>query len=417
MFVANLRAEWTKLRSVRSTVWTLLATVGLAVGFGALIGASQMSSWDNLDPAERLRFDPTSFSLSGLFLAQLAVGVLGVLIVSSEYATGQIRATLGATPQRLTVLAAKATTFIGVVLATGIVASAAPSGSASAIFAAKGLDASIADPGVLRAVIGGALYLTGIGLLGVGVGAIVRRTAGAVAALVALLFIVPIVTGFLPSSFQETIGKYLPAQAGMAIFNVVPDPRALSPWTGFGVLLAYGAAALTIGGVAPRPPRRLKGPRSCEAITCTGYGRPTDVLRPRDIDEPTLAPDHVLVEVHAASLNSRRLAPHPRHPRISPACRSGSAARASRSPAATSPESSRRSDPPSPAVRPGDEVYGTTFMAGFGAFAEKVTVPERLLARRPRNMSFAEAAAVPLAASTALQACATTAGPELGHTC
>jgi hypothetical protein len=249
IFVANVRAEWTKLRSVRSTTWTLLATVGLAIGFGALIGASQMASWDDLDPAERLRFDPTSFSLSGLFLAQLAVGVLGVLLVSSEYATGQIRATLSATPQRLTVLAAKATTFTAIVLATGIVASAGAFIVGQQIFAAKGLDASVSDPGVLRAVVGGALYLTGIGLLGVGVGAILRRTAGAVAGLVALLFIVPIAAGFLPSSFQDSIGKYLPAQAGMAVFNVVPDPRALAPWTGFAVLLAYGAVALAAGGI------------------------------------------------------------------------------------------------------------------------------------------------------------------------
>ena len=249
MLVAAIRAEATKLRSVRSTVWTLLATVGLAVGFGALIGASQMSSWNNLDPAERLRFDPTSFSLSGLFLAQLAVGVLGVLMISSEYATGQIRATFAATPQRLTVLAAKATTFAGVVLAVGLVASFGAFFVGQAIFASKGLDASISDPGVLRAVLGGALYLTGIGLLGVGVGTLVRRTAGATAALVGLLFIVPIVTGFLPTSFQEPIGKYLPAQAGMAIFNVVPDPRALTPWSGFAVLLAWAAITLAVGGV------------------------------------------------------------------------------------------------------------------------------------------------------------------------
>jgi hypothetical protein len=98
-------------------------------------------------------------------------------------------------------------------------------------------------------VSGGALYLTGVGLLGVGLGTILRRTAGAVAALVAVLFIVPIITGFLPSSFQETAGKYFPAQAGMAIFNVVPDPRALSPWAGLAVLLAYGAASLAIGGL------------------------------------------------------------------------------------------------------------------------------------------------------------------------
>jgi ABC-type transport system involved in multi-copper enzyme maturation permease subunit len=247
VLTANVRSEATKLRSVRSTVWTLLATVGLAVGFGALIGASQMSSWDNLDPAERLRFDPTSFSLSGLFLAQLAVGVLGVLIITSEYATGQIRATFAATPQRITVLVAKASTFAGVVLAVGLVASFSAFFVGQAIFAPKGLDASISDPGVLRAVFGGALYLTGIGLLGVGIGTVVRRTAGATAALVGLLFIVPIVTGFLPTSFQETIGKYLPAQAGMAIFNVVPDPRALTPWTGFAVLLAWAAFTLAIG--------------------------------------------------------------------------------------------------------------------------------------------------------------------------
>jgi hypothetical protein len=99
VFVANVRAEWTKLRSVRSTVWTLVATIDIAVGFGALVGVSQMSSWDNLYPGERLRFDPTFFSLSALWLAQLAVGVLGVLLATSEYATGRIRARLGATPQ------------------------------------------------------------------------------------------------------------------------------------------------------------------------------------------------------------------------------------------------------------------------------------------------------------------------------
>lgn len=248
VLTATIRAEATKLRSVRSTVWTLLAAIGLAVGFGALIGASQMSSWDHLDPAERLRFDPTSFSLSGLFLAQLAIGVLGVLTVTSEYATGQVRATFGATPQRITVLAAKVTTFAAVVLAVGVVSSFSAFFVGQAIFATKGLDASIGDSGVLRAVLGGALYLTGIGLLGVGVGTLVRRTAGATATLVGLLFIVPIVTGFLPMSFQENVGKYLPAQAGMAIFNVVSDPRALSPWAGFAVLLAWAAVTLAIGG-------------------------------------------------------------------------------------------------------------------------------------------------------------------------
>jgi hypothetical protein len=249
VLVANVRAEWTKLRSVRSTVWTLLAAVGLAVGFGALVGVSQMSNWDNLKPNERLLFDPTFFSLSGLWLAQLAVGVLGVLIVTSEYATGQIRATLGATPQRVTVLAAKAAAFTGVILTIGTVAAFSAFWTGQAIFASKGLDVSISEPGVLRAVFGGALYLAAVGLLGIGLGVILRRTAGAVAALVGLLVLAPLVGGFLPTSFQESVGKYFPAQAGMAVFGVVPDPRALAPWTGYGVLLAYVAVALVVGGL------------------------------------------------------------------------------------------------------------------------------------------------------------------------
>ena len=248
VFTANVRAEFTKLRSLRSTTWTLLATVGIAVGFGALVGVSQMSSWDTLDPSEQLRFDPTFFSLSGLWLAQLAVGVLGVLLVTSEYATGQIRATFGATPQRATVLAAKATSFTGVVLATGTVASFVAFFTGQSIFASKGLDASITDPDVLRAVIGGALYLAAVGLLGFGLGTILRRTAGAVAALVGVLVLAPLVGGFLPASFQESVAKYFPAQAGMSVFSVVPDPRALSPWAGYGVLLAYVATTLAVGG-------------------------------------------------------------------------------------------------------------------------------------------------------------------------
>lgn len=249
VFRANVRAEWTKLRSVRSTTWTLLATAGIAIGFGALVGVSQMASWDNLDRAEQLRFDPTFFSLSGLWLAQLAVGVLGVLLVTSEYATGQIRATLGATPQRGTVVAAKATSFTGVVLAAGLVSSFGAFFVGQAIFAAKDLGVSITGPGVVRAVAGGALYLTAVGLLGLGLGTILRRTAGAVAALVGVLVLAPLVGGFLPASFQESIGKFFPAQAGMAVFSVTPDPRSLAPWTGYGVLLAYVAVALAIGGV------------------------------------------------------------------------------------------------------------------------------------------------------------------------
>jgi ABC-2 type transport system permease protein len=248
VFVANVRAEWTKLRSVRSTTWTLLATAGVTIGFGALVAVSQMSSWDDLDRAEQLRFDPTFFSLSGLWLAQLAVGVLGVLLMTSEYATGQIRATLGATPQRPIVLVSKATAFSATVMVVGILSSAVAFFVGQTIFESKDLGVSINDPGVGRAIIGGGLYLTGVGLLGLGLGTILRRTAGAVAALVAALVLAPLVSSFLPLSFQESAGRFLPAQAGMAVFSVTPDPSSLAPWTGYGVLLAYVAAALLLGG-------------------------------------------------------------------------------------------------------------------------------------------------------------------------
>ena len=146
-------------------------------------------------------------------------------------------------------LAAKAVTFAMVALVTGIGASFASFFLGQAIFATKDLDVSVTEPGVLRAVIGGGLYLAAVGLLGIGLGTILRRTAGAVAALVAMLVLTPLVSGFLPTSFQESIGKYFPAQAGMSVFSVVPDPKALSPWAGLGVLLLYVAASLIVGGI------------------------------------------------------------------------------------------------------------------------------------------------------------------------
>jgi len=249
VFRAVARAEWTKMRSVRSTMWTLAVTVGLAVGFGALVGVSQVNSWDTLTPVERLRFDPTSLSLSGLFLAQMAIGVLGVLMITSEYATGQIRATLGATPRRMTVLAAKAVTFAAVVVTVGLVASFGAFGIGQAIFSGKHIGVSLGDRGILRAVVGGALYLAAVGTLGLGLGTILRRTAGAIAALVGLLLVIPLVSTFLPAAWNDDLTRYLPAQAGMAVFRVVPDATSLSPWAGFAVLVGYAAVSLVVGAV------------------------------------------------------------------------------------------------------------------------------------------------------------------------
>ncbi|MDQ6727496.1 MAG: ABC transporter permease subunit [Actinomycetota bacterium] len=250
LFRAALRSEWTKLASVRSTIWSLLVTLVIIIGLGALFCAARVSRWDHLDPGEQLRFDPAGFSLNGIFLAQLAIGVLGVLVMSSEYATGQIRATFGAIPQRRLVLAAKAVVFAVVVGIVSLVACVSAFAIGQAIFTAKHAGVSLGDPGVARAVLGGAMYLAVIGLMGLGLAAILRRTAGAIATLVGILLVLPILVNFLPSPWNDDISKYLPGQAGGAIFQVVQrDSNALSAWVGFAVLCAYAAVALVAGAV------------------------------------------------------------------------------------------------------------------------------------------------------------------------
>jgi ABC-type transport system involved in multi-copper enzyme maturation permease subunit len=231
-------------------MWSLLVTVAIVVGLGALFCAARVSRWDRLDPGEAAGFDPAGFSLNGIFLAQLAVGVLGVLVMSSEYATGQIRATFGAVPQRRLVLAAKVLVFGAVVLLVSLVACVGAFSLGQAIFKAKHAGVSLGDPGVARAVLGGALYLATIGLLGLGLATILRRTAAAIATLVGLLLVLPILVNFLPSPWSDDIAKYLPGEAGGAVFHVVQrSSDGLSPWAGFAVLLAYTAVSLVLGAV------------------------------------------------------------------------------------------------------------------------------------------------------------------------
>jgi ABC-type transport system involved in multi-copper enzyme maturation permease subunit len=250
LFRAALRSEWTKLSTVRSTVWSLLVTVAIIVGLGALFCAARVSRWDRINNGPRSGFDPAGFSMNGIFLAQLAIGVLGVLIMSSEYATGQIRATLGAIPQRRLVLVAKSLVFGVVVLVVGFVACVTAFAIGQSILAAKNAGVSLGDPGVTRAVVGGALYLAAVGLLGLGLAAIVRRTAAAIATLVGLLLILPILASFLPDPWNTDVAKYLPGEAGGAIFHVVQrDTTFLAPWPGFAVLAAWTAAALILGAV------------------------------------------------------------------------------------------------------------------------------------------------------------------------
>ena len=237
VFLAVVRAEWTKIRSVRSTVWTLLAAAGVAVGFGTLVAVTQVNAWDGLTTAERMRFDPTSFSLSGLFLAQLAIGVLGVLLVTGEYATGMIRATLGAVPRRLPVLAAKAALFASVTFVVTLLASLAAFVLSQTFLGERGTDLGAAE--LPRALLGTAGFLTAIAVLAVALGFLLRHTAGGIATLFGLLLVVPPLGFFLPDSWQDTALPYLPNYAGAAVSAVQRQPDMLSPTAGAIVLLAW----------------------------------------------------------------------------------------------------------------------------------------------------------------------------------
>jgi ABC-type transport system involved in multi-copper enzyme maturation permease subunit len=244
-----LRSEWTKLRSVRSTYWSLLAAAASVVGLSALICSLYVNRYNSLSAVDRAEFNPTSFSLSGIFLAQLAIGVLGVLVITSEFSTGMIRSTFVAVPQRRVVLAAKATTFTAVTVVVGLVSSFAAFSLGQAILSGRHIEAHIGQPGVLRSIIGAGLYLAVLGLLSLGIGAIIRHSAGAMAALFGLLFVLPGVVSVLPSSWVNTIGPYLPSSAGQAIFETAPGIHLLSPWTGFLVFCLYAAVALGVAAV------------------------------------------------------------------------------------------------------------------------------------------------------------------------
>lgn len=247
-----LAMEWTKFRTVRSTYWTLLFAVVATIGIGALVCVVHINRFNHLSPGDRLEFDPLRFSLAGIQLAQLAIGVLGALVMTNEYSTGVIRATFSAVPQRRLVLGAKAAVFALATFVVGEIASFAAFFVGQAILSSKNLETHIGNPGVLRAVIGGGLYLTALGLLGLGLGCLVRHTAGAIATLFGVLLVLPGIVAALPQSWQDTIERWLPVNAGEAIFrhgHGFGTPHELAPWTGLGVFCAYAAAALVAAGI------------------------------------------------------------------------------------------------------------------------------------------------------------------------
>jgi ABC-2 type transport system permease protein len=245
-----MRAEWTRLRTQPAAYWALLTAVILVVGFG--IGYSLLRVARPPHGTALASFDPAAISLSGVQLAQIAVGALGVLLITSEYATGMIRTTFAAIPRRLPMLWGKAALLATAITAVSLPAAFAAFAGGQSILSRQHLSVQFSQPGVARAVIGSALYLAAVGLLGLGLGALIRNAAGGIAALVGLLYGLPLAASFLPASMAADVTRYLPASAGQAVTTVQPDPTMLHPWTGFGVLCAYAAILLAISAARMR---------------------------------------------------------------------------------------------------------------------------------------------------------------------
>ncbi|HVA61587.1 MAG TPA: hypothetical protein VNG13_13785 [Mycobacteriales bacterium] len=243
-----LRSELTKLRTVRSTYWSLVAAVFVTVVVGSLISFATVSHWDEV----AFGFDAARRSLSGVLLAQLAFGVLGVLVITAEFSTGMIRSTFAAVPQRTAVLVAKAIVFAAVSFVVAALAVFPAFFIGQAIFHTKQAGVTLGDPGVFRAVIGGVLYLTVLGLFALGLGTMIRHTAGAIAALFGMLLVLPGVAAALPSPWDVDVSKFLPSDAGMAMFATHPRTHGfgadgLAPWTGFAVFCGWAALTLLLG--------------------------------------------------------------------------------------------------------------------------------------------------------------------------
>lgn len=265
-FAHLLAAEWTKARSLRSTWWTLSAFVVATIGITALLSALIVADWARAkaggEPAQILA-DPLSFILGpGVYLGQLAPAVLGVVLVTREYSTGVIRASLLAVPKRTPVLAAKAVVLTALVIVPAEVAAFGSFLAGSALLAPK-VTVTLSEPGVARAVTGAGLYLAALALFALGVGAIVRHTAAGIATVVAVVLVAPALDGLLPGSIGAHIVASLPQQAGSAIYTVGKHGSAIfhahsasvltwSPWAGFGVFCAWTAAILVAAAVLLR---------------------------------------------------------------------------------------------------------------------------------------------------------------------
>lgn len=245
-----LSAEWTKLRSVRSTRWTTISAVAVTIGIGVLVTALKASSWKRLTPAARAGFDPTNFALFGLAFGVLAIGVLGVLAICSEYAHGTMATTMSAVPRRWALLRGKAAVvgLLSLVVSEAMTFTAFLIGQLLLSHGAP--HAALRDPGVLRAITLSGAALALMAMFAHGLGYLIRNVAGAIAVYVGILLVLPTVISAFPSSIRNAALQFTPLDIlSSSVSATIHESHSLAPWAGFGMLVVYAAVALGLGGL------------------------------------------------------------------------------------------------------------------------------------------------------------------------
>jgi len=245
-----LLSEFTKLRSVRSTKWSLVVGFLLTIAFPVIFAFVTRSHWQSMSPGDRAGRHPLDIALAGVNVAQLAIAVLGVLLISAEYSTGSIRSTFTAVPKRLPVLWAKILDYAVVSLVLTVPAVLVSFFASQAILHNIGrLQNSFTQAGVARSVVGGAVYVMLVGIFALAIAAIVRNTAGGIATFAAIFFVLPPLMNILPTSWNNAITQYLPSEAGRQLFSLHHASHTLTPLAGGLLFVAYCAAAVATAAV------------------------------------------------------------------------------------------------------------------------------------------------------------------------
>ncbi|OIK00732.1 hypothetical protein BIV25_06180 [Streptomyces sp. MUSC 14] len=247
-----LSSEWAKLWTLRSTWITLGLALLFMVAFGLIASArykSNIDSGHHMD-GDFARSTAVSLSLFGTHFAQLALGVLGVLVTAGEYSTGMIRSTLAAVPRRLPVLWSKAAVYGLVALVVATLGAFVTFGIGSGMISGTPAAMGFSHAGVARSLLGAGLYLGLVGVIGTALGALLRSVAGGISVLVATLMLIPGLISLLPSSWQDNINPYLPSNAGESMFALTHDSTTLSPTAG--LLVFLGWTVLALAGAAYR---------------------------------------------------------------------------------------------------------------------------------------------------------------------